>query len=51
MHVNSVHVPIPLVEQSLHLTNIETSLTTSLRGQSHENVYKFLTWDGSFSLN
>jgi hypothetical protein len=22
-----------------------------LKGQSHEKVYEFLTWDGSFSLN
>jgi hypothetical protein len=25
--------------------------TASLKGQSHEKVYEFLTWDGSFSLN
>jgi hypothetical protein len=24
---------------------------TYLKGQSHEKVYEFLTWDGSFSLN
>jgi hypothetical protein len=24
---------------------------TSLKGQSHEKVYEFLTWDDSFSLN
>jgi hypothetical protein len=23
----------------------------ALEGQSHEKVYEFLTWDGSFSLN
>jgi hypothetical protein len=23
----------------------------SLKGQSHEKVFEFLTWDGSFSLN
>jgi hypothetical protein len=23
----------------------------ALKGQSHEKVYEFLTWDGSFSLN
>jgi hypothetical protein len=24
---------------------------SSLKGQSHEKVYEFLTWDGSFSQN
>jgi hypothetical protein len=23
----------------------------TLKGQSHEKVYEFLTWDGSFRLN
>jgi hypothetical protein len=23
----------------------------ALKGQSHEKVYEFFTWDGSFSLN
>jgi hypothetical protein len=23
----------------------------ALKGQSHEKVYEFLTWNGSFSLN
>jgi hypothetical protein len=26
-------------------------LSASLKGQTHEKVYEFLTWDGSFSLN
>jgi hypothetical protein len=30
---------------------ISTGSGSDLKGQSHEIVYKFLTWDGSFSLN
>jgi hypothetical protein len=26
-------------------------INVCLKGQSHEKVYKFFTWDGSFSLN
>jgi hypothetical protein len=26
-------------------------LKSVLKGQSHEKVFKFLTWDGSYSLN
>jgi hypothetical protein len=26
-------------------------IKNTLKGQSHEKVFEFLTWDGSFSLN
>jgi hypothetical protein len=31
--------------------DLYVDLFKSLKRQSHEKVYEFLTWDGSFSLN
>jgi hypothetical protein len=46
---STLHVLITKLKQFTAAKTMQK--TRSLKGQSHEKVYEFFTWDGSFSLN